>query len=108
MYSSTLPSTSALDGGGWLKPGPGRFTSGKDPVPFVQKAGWAPGPVWTGEENVAPTGIRSPDRPVRSVIAIPTELSQPLMTMMMIIITIIIYTNFCLTNFFFSQYVSTS
>ena len=28
--------------------------------------GWAPGPVWTGAENLAPTGIRSPDRPDRS------------------------------------------
>ena len=26
MYSSTLPSTSALDGGGWSAPRPGRFT----------------------------------------------------------------------------------
>ena len=26
MYSSTLPSTSALDGGGWSTPRPGRFT----------------------------------------------------------------------------------
>jgi len=24
------------------------FTPGKDPVPTVQEAGWAPGPVWTG------------------------------------------------------------
>ena len=40
----------------------GRFTPGKDPVPIVQEAGWAPGPVWTG----APTRIRSPDRPARS------------------------------------------
>ena len=32
----------------------------------VQKAGWAPGPVWTGVKNLAPTGIRSPDRPARS------------------------------------------
>ena len=30
------------------------------------KAGWAPGPVWTGAENLAPTGIRFPDRPARS------------------------------------------
>jgi len=29
-------------------------------------AGWAPGPVWTGAENLAPSGIRSPDRPARS------------------------------------------
>jgi len=42
------------------------FTSRKDPVPTVQEAGWAPGPVWTGAENLAPTGIRSPDRPARS------------------------------------------
>ena len=39
---------------------------GKNPVPIVQEARWAPGPVWTGAENLAPTGIRSPDRPVRS------------------------------------------
>ena len=42
------------------------FTPGKDPVPIVQEAGWAPGPVWTGAENLAPTGIRSLDRPARS------------------------------------------
>jgi hypothetical protein len=29
-------------------------TPGKDPVPLVQEAGWAPGPVWTGAENLAP------------------------------------------------------
>ena len=42
------------------------FTSGKDPVPIVEEAGWAPGPVWTGAENLAPTLIRSPDCPARS------------------------------------------
>ena len=42
------------------------FTPGKDPVPIVQEAGWAPRPVWTGAENLVPTGIRSPDRPARS------------------------------------------
>ena len=42
------------------------FTPGKDPVPIVQETGWTPGPVWTGAENLAPTGIRSPDRPARS------------------------------------------
>ena len=36
-------------------------------LPTVQEAGWAPGPVWTDAENLAPTGIRSPDRqPVAS------------------------------------------
>ena len=42
------------------------FTSGKYPVPIVQEAGWAPGPVWKGAENLAHTGIRSTDRPARS------------------------------------------
>jgi hypothetical protein len=42
------------------------FTSGKDPVPIVQEAGWAPGLLWTGAENLAPTRIRSPDRRARS------------------------------------------
>ena len=53
---------------GWgvsVRPRP-LFTPGKEPVPIVQEAGWAPGPVWTGAENLAPTGIRSPDRPARS------------------------------------------
>ena len=42
------------------------FTPGKDPVPIVQEAGWATGAVWTGAENLAVIGIRSPDRPARS------------------------------------------
>jgi len=33
------------------------FTPGKDPVPIVQEAGWAPGPVWKGAENLAPPGF---------------------------------------------------
>jgi hypothetical protein len=55
--------TSALEGGEWSAARPGRNLP---PVPIVQEAGWAPGPVWTGAENLAPTGIRSPDRPARS------------------------------------------
>ena len=27
------------------------FTPGKDPVPVLQEAGWAPGPVWTGGKS---------------------------------------------------------
>jgi len=42
------------------------FTLGKDPVPIVQEAGWASGPVWTGAENLAPTGIQSPHLPAHS------------------------------------------
>jgi hypothetical protein len=66
MCISTLSLTSALNWGGLSKPRPIRFTPVKDPVPILKKAGWAPGPVWTGVENLAPTGIRSPDHPARS------------------------------------------
>ena len=41
------------------------FTPGKDPLPIVREAGWAPRPVWTCAENLAPIGIRSPDRQAR-------------------------------------------
>jgi hypothetical protein len=50
-----------------------QFTPGKDLVPIVQEAGWAPGPVWMAGK-FCPTGIRSPGRPARSSVAIPTEL----------------------------------
>ena len=42
------------------------FNPGKDVVPIVQEAGWAPGPVWIGAENLTPTGIRFPDLPACS------------------------------------------
>jgi hypothetical protein len=38
--------------GGWSPQRPCRVTPRKDPVPIVQEAGWAPGPVWTGAINV--------------------------------------------------------
>jgi hypothetical protein len=34
-----------------------------DTVPISHEAGCDPGPVWTGTENLGPTGIRYPDRP---------------------------------------------
>jgi hypothetical protein len=34
-------------------------TPGKDPVPIVQEAGWAPGPVWTGAEISPQPGFNS-------------------------------------------------
>ena len=37
-----------------------------DPKGTVHKAGWAPDPDPTIEENLVPTGIRSTDRPTRS------------------------------------------
>ena len=42
------------------------FTARKDLVPIVQKAGWAPGPVWTDVENLTLTGIQTPDHPAPS------------------------------------------
>jgi len=38
----------------------------REAIPIAQEAGWAPGPLWTCRENLAPTGFRSPDRPNRS------------------------------------------
>jgi len=46
--------TSALEGG--ITPRP-PLPPGKDPVPIVQKAGWAPEQVWIGAENLAPPGF---------------------------------------------------
>ena len=37
-YRTTLSLTSALGGGVWATPRPGRFTPGKDPVPIAQEA----------------------------------------------------------------------
>jgi hypothetical protein len=47
---------------------PGRLTPWKDPVPIIQEAGWAPGPVWTGAENLAfPPGFDA--RTVQPVVS---------------------------------------
>jgi hypothetical protein len=53
-------------GVGGQRHAPAVYPRERDPLPTLQEAGWAPGPVWTGAENLAPTGIRSPDRPARS------------------------------------------
>jgi len=66
MYSSTLSLTSALDG----VDGQRHASAALPPVtarcPLYEEAGWAPGLLWTCAENLAPTDIRSPDRPARS------------------------------------------
>jgi len=33
------------------------YTLQKDPVPTVQEAGWTPGLVWKGAEDLAPLGF---------------------------------------------------
>jgi hypothetical protein len=49
------------------------FPGERYPEPIVQDGGRDLGPVWTGAEILAATGIRSPDRPV----TIPNTLSGP-------------------------------
>ena len=52
------------------------YPRGRDPVTNVQETGWAPGPVWTGTENLAQRrdSIPGPSSPQR--IAISTTLSR--------------------------------
>jgi len=59
--------TTALEGGERSASRLGRSLSpGKIRYPLYRRLGRPPGPVWTGAENLASTGIRSPDRPARS------------------------------------------
>jgi len=44
---------------------PAALYTGKDPVPILQEAGWAPEPVWTGGKS-RPHRDRIQDRPVHS------------------------------------------
>ena len=77
-YSPTHSLTSVLNRGGWSMAHSGRFTPPPErgQLPTAQEAEWAPGPVWTGKENLAPTEIRTPNRPVRGVVVISTALSR--------------------------------
>ena len=54
--------------GGWVVKATPRslYPREKDAVHIVQESGWAPGPLRKGAENLAPTGIRFPDRPASS------------------------------------------
>jgi len=62
-----LPFSTTFDtrsGGGQLQ-APAASTPGKDPVPIVQEAGWAPGPVWKGGKS-RPHRDSIPDLPACS------------------------------------------
>ena len=65
-------------GRGWVVSSTPRphFTPGKDAVPILQEAGWAPGPVWTGGKTL-PHRDSIAYRPARSSVAILTELPGP-------------------------------
>ena len=77
-YTSFLSLTAVLERDAWSTPRPPQYPPPpeRDPVIIIQEAGWVPGPVWAGAENLFPTGIWSPDRPARWVVTIPTELSR--------------------------------
>jgi len=64
LYSSM---TAALEGGerSAARPAPPHFTPGKNPVPILQEAEWATGPVWTGGRS-RPHRDSIPDRPTHS------------------------------------------
>jgi hypothetical protein len=67
--------TSALVGGGWSAPRPGRFTPEKEPVPIVQEAGWVPGPGRV--RKIATQPGFDPQAVQAALVAIPTELPGP-------------------------------
>jgi len=57
QYSSTFSLTSALDGGRGQCHALAVSPQARDLMPFVQEAGRAPGPIWMGVENLAPSRI---------------------------------------------------
>jgi len=58
IHSKYRPQQFVLTSGPTVRFCSGRsLPPGKDPVPIVQEAGWAPGPVWTGAENLTPPGF---------------------------------------------------
>ena len=64
--------------GGWSTPRPGRFTPEKDPVPTAEEAAWAPGPVRTGAENLAPPPPQGFDpRIVQPLVSRYTDCATP-------------------------------
>jgi hypothetical protein len=66
IYSSTFTFTLDARWGLWITPPLDSFTPGSDAISIVYEAGWASGSVWTRAKNLAPNGIRFPDRPTLS------------------------------------------
>ena len=77
MYRSTLSLTSALDGVGGQRHTLAALTPEKKPgIHFT--GGWVgQREVWTGAENLASTGIRSPGRPACIVVSVATDYAGP-------------------------------
>jgi hypothetical protein len=58
---------------------PAVFTPEKESVPVLDEAGWASGPIWTGQKNLAPfTGVRTHKRLTRSESLFPWHRPVPL------------------------------
>jgi hypothetical protein len=64
-WYSCLP-TRILGASWWPAQCPGTFTPARDPVPTEQETRCASGTVRMGPDNLASTGVRTPDRPARS------------------------------------------
>jgi hypothetical protein len=73
-WRNSTSTPSALDGSGWSSPPLGRFTAGNDP-----EAGWAPGPVGKGAENLPQPGFVP--RTVRHVACRHTDWAIPVNVM---------------------------
>ena len=72
--NSTLPWLQHEKGMSGQQYAPASLYPGKDPVPILQEAGWAPGSVWTGGKS-RPTGIRS--RTIQPVVSCYTDWANP-------------------------------
>jgi hypothetical protein len=68
---------SALEGGGWSAPRPSRFIPGKEPVPILQEAEWAPGSFCRCEKNLAPPPPEFDFRTVQPVAGRYTDWATP-------------------------------
>jgi hypothetical protein len=76
LYSSNLSCTSALDGGGWSTPRPGRFTPGKETLyPFYRRLGGPQCRSGLARKNSAPTRIDP--RTAQSVASCYTDCDIP-------------------------------
>ena len=64
-YISTFSFTSALYWVGGQRHAPAALPPGRTQCPLYGRLGGPPGPVWTGAENLALTGIRFSDRSAR-------------------------------------------
>jgi len=69
--------TAALEGGEWSAAGPGRnLPPGKNRYPLYRRLGGPQGRSGR-EENLVPTGFRSPNPLARTLVATPTKLLGP-------------------------------